>query len=68
MQRTVMQICTALQLVIDSDTLQSHSDLMAQDGSELTLGGTNPTHYQAPFNYVPLMDTEIGFWQVYMSG
>ena len=44
----------------------TYRDPMTEDGGELTLGGTNPAHYHAPFYYVPLSDTT--YWQFDMSG
>ena len=46
--------------------LFAYRNLTAKDGGELTLGGTNPAHYQAPFYYVPLSGTS--YWQFDISG
>ena len=37
-------------------------DPQSQDGGELTLGGTNPAHYQPPFQYAPLSNTT--WWEI----
>ena len=35
---------------------------------ELTLGGSNPAHYQSPLQYVPLAATTHTNWQIRMDG
>ena len=43
---------------------------LAESGSELHLGGTNPQHYSGPIEYHPIVTTdvngtsEIAFWQL----
>ena len=43
---------------------------LADSGSELHLGGTNPHHYSGPIEYHPVINSEvngiseIGFWQL----
>ncbi|KAH8982271.1 acid protease [Lactarius akahatsu] len=39
---------------------------LAKQGSELYIGGTNPSHYSGNFTYVPV--TTKGYWQVGFDG
>ncbi|KAI9442983.1 acid protease [Lactarius indigo] len=45
---------------------QIFSFYLAQQGSELYIGGTNPSHYSGNFTYVPV--TTEGYWQVDFDG
>ncbi|KAH8982167.1 acid protease [Lactarius hatsudake] len=45
---------------------QVFSFYLAKQGSELYIGGTNPSHYSGNFTYVPV--TTEGYWQVGFDG
>ncbi|KAH9060185.1 acid protease [Lactarius vividus] len=45
---------------------QVFSFYLAKQGSELYIGGTNPSHYSGNFTYVPV--TTKGYWQVGFDG
>lgn len=45
---------------------QTFSFYLAEQGSELYIGGTNPSHYSGDFTYVPV--TTKGYWQVNFDG
>ncbi|KAH9040251.1 acid protease [Lactarius hengduanensis] len=45
---------------------QVFSFYLAKQGSELYIGGTNPSHYSGNFTYVPV--TTEGYWQVSFDG
>lgn len=51
--------------VLDAPVFGFYLETTGQDG-ELELGGVDPSHYVAPFNYVPL--SSVTYWETVLGG